>query len=254
MGLLRPFAIIATDIGLDFRRMAIVKQLPKYIADCRRFNRLGGGITGFYPMLSDYKETAGVAKGQYFHQDLLVAKYIFESNPVRHIDVGSRIDGFVAHVASFRTIEVMDVRPLPQSGHANILFIQANLIDHAMASDGIADSISCLHAIEHFGLGRYGDPIDPDGHKKGFNSLLKMLKPGGTLYVSMPIGLKSAVCFNAHRVFQVDEVLEWSNTNYKIELSRFDYIDGDGELHRNAPLISNPKMERGCGIYTFRKL
>jgi len=28
------------------------------------------------------------------------------------VDIGSRVDGFVAHVASFREIEVFDVRPI----------------------------------------------------------------------------------------------------------------------------------------------
>jgi hypothetical protein len=40
------------------------------------------------------------------------------------------------------------------------------------------DSISCLHALEHFGLGRYGDRLDPNGHETGFLKLLDMLKPG----------------------------------------------------------------------------
>ena len=32
--------------------------------------------------------------------------------------------------------------------------------------DGSVSSLSCLHVVEHVGLGRYGDPIDPDGSKK----------------------------------------------------------------------------------------
>ena len=51
----------------------------------------------------------------------------------------------------------------------------------------VCDSISCLHALEHFGLGRYNDPLDPNGHLKGFNNMVKMLKRGGKLYISFPI-------------------------------------------------------------------
>ena len=41
-----------------------------------------------------------------------MARWIFEAQPQHHVDVGSRVDGFVAHVASFRDCEVFDVRPI----------------------------------------------------------------------------------------------------------------------------------------------
>jgi hypothetical protein len=61
--------------------------------------------------------------GHYFHQELLIARGVYERNPVRHTDVGSRIDGFVAHVASFRRIEIVNLRPFPHK-ITNIEFIQ----------------------------------------------------------------------------------------------------------------------------------
>jgi hypothetical protein len=106
-------------------------------------------------VLGDFSDSVGVVSRHYFHQDLVVAGYIFASNSERHIDVGSRVDGFVAHVASFRVIEVIDVRPLPVTTHSNIQFFKADLM-HDVGSE-LTDSLSCLHALEHFGLGRYGD-------------------------------------------------------------------------------------------------
>lgn len=41
-----------------------------------------------------------------------MARWIYEAAPIKHVDVGSRVNGFVAHVASFREIEVIDVRPI----------------------------------------------------------------------------------------------------------------------------------------------
>lgn len=64
-----------------------------------------------YPICSDLRSSAGRASGHCFHQDLLIARRIFQINPLRHIDISSRVDGFVAHVAVFREIEVFDVRP-----------------------------------------------------------------------------------------------------------------------------------------------
>ena len=79
-------------------------------------------------ILFDYSDNAGNYKGHYFHQDLLVANFIYEQNPKRHIDIGSRVDGFVAHVASFRKIEVIDVRSLTKSKHKNIQFRQMDFM------------------------------------------------------------------------------------------------------------------------------
>jgi len=145
------------------------------------FRKLGGSITKSHVILYDFKDVAGVAKGHYFHQDLLVASFISKENPSRHIDVGSRIDGFVAHVASFRQIEIIDVRELGDIGHSQVSFLQRDMMVSDPKFNEITDSLSCLHTIEHFGLGRYGDPIDPDGYLRGFQNLVDMLKPGGTV-------------------------------------------------------------------------
>ena len=51
------------------------------------------------PCLGDRYDPSGAASGHYFYQDLLVARRIYERRPVRHVDVASRVDGFVAHVA-----------------------------------------------------------------------------------------------------------------------------------------------------------
>ena len=88
----------------------------------------GFAISRFYPVLTEGTEDAGVAGGGYFHQDLCVARWIFERSPMRHLDVGSRIDGFVAHVAVFRQIDVADIRKLSTTAR-NINFVQCDLMD-----------------------------------------------------------------------------------------------------------------------------
>lgn len=228
-----------------------IRYYRKYLADKAAFKKAGGVISITHPIYEDYKKQAGTAKGHYFHQDLLVASFIHKANPTRHIDVGSSIEGFVAHVASYRDIEVIDIRPLEGIGHSQIKFMQGNLMELDPALVGICDSLSCLHALEHFGLGRYGDPIDPMGHMKGFHNLHKMLKTGGTFYLAFPIG-KSGVHFNAHRVFDPTEVLDWSKGLF--ELTRFDYVDDAGDVHLNASLASPPVLSYGCGIYTLKKI
>lgn len=236
--------------GVYPRRSATLRYLPRYLQQKAAFLAAGGTIGQEYAIFDDYADQAGTARGHYFHQDLLVAGFVHAAQPARHIDVGSRIDGFVAHVAAYRPVEVIDIRPLNMAGHANIRYVQGNLMNLDPRLHGACDSLSCLHAIEHFGLGRYGDPVDPQGHRKGFANLVRMLKPEGRLYISFPIG-RSEVHFNAHRVFDPTEVLQWAGD--QLELLRFDYVDDAGDLHLDQSLAVPPRPEYGCGIYTFRK-
>jgi hypothetical protein len=207
---IKPIYRFLLKIGFDPRCIFYPRHYSKYRTQYKEFQKLGGVITHKYAIFSDYDDQAGSASGHYFHQDLLVASFINKNNPVRHIDIGSRIDGFIAHVASFRKIDVMDVRDLDGTGHDNISFIKADLMNKNSAQDNITDSISCLHAIEHFGIGRYGDPVDPKGHVKGFNNIIRMLKQGGTLFISFPIGQGNEVHFNAHRVFHPKDIFSWA--------------------------------------------
>jgi hypothetical protein len=242
------------ELGLDPRRARLAAQFPRFLRDLHRWKKEGGQVSSVYPILSDWSDQAGDASGAYFHQDMLIARLIYEARPNRHIDVGSRFDGFVAHVAVFREIEVVDIRPM-QAAVRNVRFIQANVMQGAAELKNSTDSLSCLHALEHFGLGRYGDPIDPHGHLKGFSSLVDMLKPSAALYLSFPIG-RPVVEFNAHRVFDCQEVLHWPSSEL-LCLQRFDYVDDEGALHESIPRdeirARCAELKHGCGIYSFTR-
>jgi Caenorhabditis protein of unknown function, DUF268 len=220
----------------------------------RQMGRNGSNAATFpfgrnLPCLADRWDDAGVASGQYFHQDLLVARWIHDARPTRHVDVASRVDGFVAHVASFRDIEVLDIRPVKTSAQG-ITFHQRDIIEADPAWDECCDSLSCLHALEHFGLGRYGDPVDVNGWKKGFDNLTRMVEPGGHFYFSVPIG-PQRVEFDAHRVFSVPFLVDLVGRKFSIE--QFWYIGDDDDLYGPADLSSREAANSfgcrlGCGI------
>ena len=211
-------------------------------------------MSSLHPVLNEFSGNAAILPGHYFNQDLLVASLIADAKPLRHIDVGSSIAGFVAHVASFREIEILDIRPLAGLDHPQITFLQRDLMAADPNNRNITDSLSCLHTIEHFGLGRYGDQIDPEGHLKGFQNLVDMIKPGGTLYISFPIGTDNAVHFNAHRVFHPLSILDWPLRDGPLTLKEFSFEDDAHKLHKDVPLdASVPDLIYGCGIYSFQK-
>lgn len=251
----------ALNFGLDIPKFFAIRRFPGVLKEFfilrRQNNQTGSGwkIKFTMPSLYDIYENSGVASGHYFHQDLLVAQKIYERQPSKHVDIGSRVETFVAHVATFRHIEVLDIRSLV-SKTDNIIFRQCDLMRLPDDLVEYCDSVSCLHALEHFGLGRYGDTVDINGHLRGFDSLYKILKPHGILYLSFPVGVER-VEFNAHRVFAIQTPLEWAKGRF--ELVGFSYVDDKGDLHMNQPINvaaipNNLGLHYGCGIYEFRKI
>ncbi len=208
-----------------------------------------------YPCLDDRYQSSGTAKGHYFHQDLHVARRIFEGKPDKHLDVGSRVDGFIAHVASFREITILDIRPLIGK-IPNVSFSQCNIMgDLAPALVESTDSLSCLHTLEHFGLGRYGDPVNYDGYLEGYNNLYRILRPGGKLYLSVPIG-PLRIEFDAHRVFSMAFLLELVSGGFEVDA--FSYVDDKGDFYpdvgiEGAGVESNFNCVFGCGIFELTK-
>ena len=236
-------------------------EIPQFLRDYGELKRqqksssVSFPFGELYPCLDDRSDNAGTAKGHYFHQDLLVARRIFANAPRLHADVGSRVDGFVAHVAAYREIEVFDVRPL-KSNIVNVRFKQVDLmVPLSRALEGYCDSVSCLHALEHFGLGRYGDTVDFEGHLKGLANLKAVLAKDGKLYLCVPIG-PQRIEFNAHRVFAVSTLLDLVSD---MRVDAFSYVDDKGDLHENAMLTkdavaNNFGCRYGCGILELTKL
>jgi hypothetical protein len=208
-----------------------------------------------YPCLEDRFKESGTASGHYFYQDLLIAQKIFKNKPIKHVDIGSRIDGFIAHVASFREIEVFDIRELNRSIQ-NIRFRRGDLMDRNFNLTDYCDSVSCLHALEHFGLGRYGDRLDYNGHLLGWENIYKMLTKGGKFYFSVPIG-EQRIEFDAHRVFSIEYLLNLLVGKYAID--SFSYVNDSGDLITDAELKeasikNNFSCHYGCGIFELSKI
>lgn len=240
------------QLGFDPKKILNFKFYLKFIKQRKEWIKKGGKISYNHMILSDYEKEAGEIKNQYFHQDLTVAKLIYEDQPTRHVDIGSRLDGFVAHVASFREIEVIDIRPLTKIKYHNIKFLKTDITKPINLNQ--TDSLSCLHAAEHFGLGRYGDEIDVNGFKKGIEQMVNLVSENGCLYISLPIGQNDEIHFNAHRIFKPDTILKNSKISNEMKFIRFDFIDDTGELYENIWLKDLPtNIKNGCGIYSFKK-
>jgi SAM-dependent methyltransferase len=251
---------ISRQFGFDpLKLYHAIRGLPFYFRDLRKLKKQKGRDSSFrfgrkYPILDERFSESGTMAGHYFHQDLFVAKRIFEANPKRHVDIGSRTDGFVAHVAVFREIEIIDIRE-QKSKVDNVIFRKADLMELPENMINYCDSISALHSIEHFGLGRYGDPIDYNGYLKAIENIRLVLKTGGVFYFAVPIG-NQRIEFNAHRVFSIQYLLDLLGAKFNIE--SFSYVNDEGDFFGGVELTEKDIMNNyncfyGCGIFVLTK-
>ena len=237
--------------------MRSLRGLPVYLRDWAAFRQGYAGKMKFMPCLHDRYEEGGNTNSEYFWQDLLVARAIHAAKPIKHVDIGSRVDGFVAHVASFREIEVFDVRPI-STVVPGVVFRQVDLMSTASlptTAGGYCDSLSCLHAIEHFGLGRYGDSVNPQGYQRGIANMSQLLRPGGTFYLSTPIG-QERVEFNANWVFDPKSIVHCAGAAGMVLQKLITITPGKGPQEAaidTAALADLALPSYQLGLFTFTK-
>lgn len=254
MGIASNLSRSLRQIGIDFGRLSrTLLSLPRYWGDVARYRsctpqRFPLRLRYLKPMLLDYASQAGAADGHYFFQDLWAARKIFAACPERHFDIGSRIDGFIAHVLSFMPVIVMDIRPLT-SDVPGLTFVQADATNLLGISDDSVESLSSLHATEHFGLGRYADAVDPEACFKAMAAMQRVLRPGGRLYFSVPVGLERLE-FNAQRVFDPRTI---PTAFHDLELVSFAVVDDAGVFHVQADPGDFTRARYACGMFEFTK-
>ena len=234
---------------VDARRILSLQFLPRYVAEWISFRRQAGGwpvrVADSFPMLSDRLPTTPFDP-HYFHQGNWLARRLAQAKPVQHVDVGSSVLTMGVLSAHVPTVFV-DYRPLVV--HQGGLNCVAADITRLPFADRSIDSLSCLHVIEHIGLGRYGDPLNADGALLAARELQRLVSAGGKLYLSTPIG-RERVCFNAHRVFAPETITGWFS---ELRLIHFSYVADDGGLHEDAAVGDVPVLEYGCGFFEFQR-
>ena len=108
-----------------------------------------------------------------------------------------------------------------------------------------------MHVIEHIGLGRYGDEIDPQGDKKACRELTRVLARGGDLFFVSPVG-RPRIEYNAHRIYSYGMVLDLFPGLELMETALLP-TKGDTGFIENAGAKEMDVEEYGCGCFWFRK-
>lgn len=114
------------------------------------------------------------------------------------------------------------------------------------------DVIISFSSVEHFGLGRYGDPINENGDIEFMNSVVDILNENGYFILGVPVAQKYNLCFPWHRIYDEDRIKNLTK-KYKVILSSKnnklnDYIDFSFDTFyefdwQNQPCILLQKLD-----------
>ena len=198
-----------------------------------------------HPCLGDNTRDTGF-DGHYIYHPAWAARIIKRLNPSKHVDISSTLH-FCSILSAFIPVDFYDYRP----ANLNLDNLHSGKEDLTALSfhTSSIESISCMHTIEHIGLGRYGDPLDPEGDIKAINELKRVVKVGGSVLFVTPIGIPR-IMFNAHRIYSTSMILNFFEG---FILQNFSLVNDSQEFISNADLEEGNKQQYGCGCFWFKK-
>ena len=230
-----------------------VSQYIKFIRDYYNFinldkyKRFPISLRDLYPCLRDNTGKT-IFDRHYIYHTAWAARILRKVGPNTHIDISSSLY-FSAIASAFINLEYYDYRP-PDLRLDNLKVGRVNLLKLPFQDNSIL-SISVMHVIEHLGLGRYGDPIDPDGDLKAISELMRVVAPGGSLLFVVPIG-RSKIMFNAHRIYSYEQIIQYFYGFILEEYSLIPENPDDGGLIRNPDKELTHRQIYGCGCFWFK--
>jgi hypothetical protein len=201
-----------------------------------------------YPCLNDKTSVTGFDR-HYVYHPAWAARIIARTKPALHVDIASSLH-FVSMLSAFVPVKFYDYRPAELS-LSNLTCEKGDLLALPFPNQSV-ESLSCMHVVEHVGLGRYGDPLDPEGDVKAMNELQRVLAPRGTLLFVVPIG-KPRLQFNAHRIYSYDQVIHHFSALALQEFTLIPESFEDGPPIRDATRQRSDQENYGCGCFWFRR-
>jgi Caenorhabditis protein of unknown function, DUF268 len=225
-----------------------ISGLRNFFIDYFRYKKLSlekVTIIDAYPQIHDRTEKSKF-DSHYYYVNGWAFRKIIQDKPCLHLDIASQIIFSNLLSASIPTL-FLDYRPL----HVDLpgLISIGGDITHLPFPDNSIPSISCLHVVEHIGLGRYGDPLNPQGSFMAIDELTRCLAKGGNLYFATPIGYPR-VQFNAHRIFNARSI---QNRFTGLSLREFSGVDDRGNYYNNVLIDTFDNCNYACGFYWFTK-
>ena len=204
------------------------------------------------PIVDEFDST------QSFHRDYIyhtawAARKVKQYNPENHVDISSSLY-FTAILSAFVPVYLYDYR-VTSLLLDNVFCGKADLTNLHFADNSIS-SLSCLNVVEHIGLGRYGDEIDPLADLKAMKELQRVLCKGGRLLFNVPVHKNGAIYYNAHRVYTKEMILD-AFSGLKCEefliINTISDVPAYFESEQDPRFIQFPHNKWASGCFQFTK-
>ena len=251
----KKFAVRFMLVGHLKRMYIYFQRYADFLCEFHKFGRQSRNRSDLqifwrdrYPCLYDNTGDTGFDRHYVFHT-AWAARIIWQNRPQKHIDVSSSLY-FCSILSALISIEFYDYRPA-SLGLDNLHSAPGDLM-RLPFEDGSVRSLSCMHVVEHVGLGRYGEPLDRDGDLRAIAELKRVLAPMGDLLFVVPVG-SPRVMFNAHRIYSYEQIRNYFSDLFLKEFALIPDNEATGGLMRHA----NPELVReqmyACGCFWFQR-
>jgi SAM-dependent methyltransferase len=243
-------------VGFAKVPLQAAKKYARFGREFARFNALSRTRVARFPLrwqdrqpcLDDRTANTGFDR-HYVYHTAWAARVLAKTRPAKHVDISSSLY-FVTGASAFVPMEFYDFRP----ADLRLSNLESRFAD-LMAlpfGDRAVSSLSCMHVVEHIGLGRYGDPLDPDGDLKAMRELQRVVAPSGSLLFVTPVG-QPCIRFNAHRIYAYEQIRDAFS---ELRIEQFSLIPdspSDGGLIEDADPATVSKQRYACGCFWFRR-
>lgn len=175
-----------------------------------------------FEVFEDYRNDIGshpVWFGDY--ECAFAARWLNRIRPDSILDIGSyRI--FIMGLCSAFRVTTLDIRQ--RKGMTDNEAVITSDAKDLNIPDSSFDAITSLCALEHFGLGRYGDEFDLNADRKAIAEIRRVLKPNGHLIFTTTItSVMPSLAFNAHRIYNLDMIHQLCDGFIPVEESAYSH-------------------------------
>lgn len=239
-----------------FKKVNYLKLYINYVFDFIKFKKYSKKNNRFilnwknrWPILYDKTVSTGFCR-EYIYHTGWASRVLANTKPEIHTDISSSLY-FVSIASAFVPIDFYDYRPANLDLN-NVKSKQGDLMNLPF-NDFSIKSLSCMHVVEHVGLGRYGDSIDSQGDLKAIKELQRVLAKDGNLLFVVPMG-KPQIKFNAHRVYSYDQII-----NYFSDLKCKQFVlipenpDDGGLVYNPSQELIKKQQQNACGCFWFTR-